>query len=95
MVCTEIKIAFLHEVIADAAHDHGVIAVAQFRDENADGEGALFAQGAGEKTGLVIKFACGGADAFARFVGNGAAGDVVQDKRDGCRAQAEVIGENF
>ena len=95
MVRAEIKIAFLHEVIADAAHDHGVIAVAQFRDENADREGALLAQRAGEKAGLIIEFARGGADAFASFVRDGAAGDVVQDKRNGCRAKAEVVGENF
>jgi len=95
MMRAEIKIAFLHEVVADAAHDHGVITVAQFRDENAYGECALFTQRAREKAGLVIELARGGADSFASFVRNGATRDVVQDKRDGCGAKAEVVGKNF
>jgi hypothetical protein len=52
-------------VVADAAHDQGVIAIAQFRDEHADGEGPLFPERAREQAGLVVKFSRSGANAFA------------------------------
>jgi len=42
MVGAEIKVAFLHEVIADAAHDHGVVAIAQFGNKDAHGKVRCF-----------------------------------------------------
>lgn len=43
MMGAEIKVAFLHEEVADTAHDHGVIAIVEFGDEHTHGERALLA----------------------------------------------------
>ncbi len=95
VMSAEIKITFLHEVIANAAHDHRVVTVAEFGNKYANGECALLPQGAREKTRLVIKFARRSADTFASFVRNGSAGDIVQNQRNRCGAKAEVVSENF
>jgi len=74
----EVKVAFTHQMVTDAAHDQRVIAVAEFRDEYANGKGALFAQRASQQAGLVVEFSSGSANPLARLMGNRTAGNVVE-----------------
>src|SRR5260370_33607602 len=95
MMRAEIKISFAHQVIADAAHDQGVIPIAQFRDEPRHGKGALFAERARQQTGLIIEFAGGIADAFTSLGGNRTAGNIVKRYRNRGGAETEIVREDF
>jgi hypothetical protein len=50
----KIKIAFLQQVILDAGHHQCRIALADLRDDHADGEAALLPQGPGEMVRPVV-----------------------------------------
>ncbi len=78
----EIEVALAHQQVADAAEDLGVVAFAEFGQQNADGLHALALKGAGDHAGLVVELRCGGFDARAGGLGNRAAGGVVEDERD-------------
>src|SRR6266480_1105839 len=95
MVSAEIKVAFTHEVIANAAHDQSVIPIAQFRDQHADGEGALFAERACEQAWLVIEFPGSGAHSLARLRGNGTSRNVVEHHGNRGGTDAEIVRENL
>ena len=84
MMRGELEIALLHQVIADTAEHLGVIALTQFRHQDADGMGATIAQGAGEQAGLIVELLCSGLDAIARGLRNGPARHVIQHYGDGC-----------
>src|SRR5208337_271777 len=71
MAGDEIEVTFLQEVIFDAAHDGGGIAVADFGDDDSDGEAALRAQGASEEIGTIFEFAGGGEDAVFGLLRDG------------------------
>src|SRR6266436_3270856 len=95
MMRTEIKISFAHQVIADAAHDQGVIPIAQFRDEHSHGKGALFAERARQETGLIIEFASRITDAFTSLGGNRTARNIVKHYGNRGGAEAEIVREDF
>ena len=59
-----------NELIANAAHDLGMIAVAQLRHEDSDGLSPLVAQRPRQQAGLVIHLLRGGLDAVACDLGN-------------------------
>ena len=48
MMGAEVEVALLHQMIADTAHDHGVVAVCEFGNQNAHSEGALLSKRAGQ-----------------------------------------------
>ena len=83
MMGTEVKVAFLHEMVTNAAHDHGVIAITQLGHQHSHGKRPLLTQGSRKQAGLVVEFSRSGANAVARFVRDGSAGNVVRDKRRG------------
>ena len=91
----EVEVALLHEEVADAAEDLGVVAFAELGEEDADGLHALALEGAGDHAGLVVELGGGGADALAGGLGDGAAGGVVEDEGDGGGAEAEVLGQEL
>ena len=95
MVDGEVEVALLHEEVAGAGDDLGVIALAEFGEEDADGLDALALKFAGDHGGLVVELASGGADALAGGGGDGAAGCVVEDEGDGGGAEVEVLGEEL
>ena len=84
MMRGEIKIAGFHQVVANTAHDLRVVTVAEFGDEDADGQRAAIAERTSEETGLVIEFLGGGFDAVASGLRDSAARNVIQHHRN-CR----------
>lgn len=94
MTGDEVEIALLQEVVLDSAHDRGGVPVADFGDDDPNGEAALRAQGAGEEIGAVFEFAGSREDAVLGFLRNrvGDAG-AVDDERDGGGREIEVLSE--
>ena len=92
----EVEVALLEEIVFEAAHDRGGVAVADLGNDNADGEAALGAQGTGEKIRTVLELAGGGENAILGLLGDGI-GDVgtIDDERNGGGRKAEVIGQFF
>ena len=88
----EVEVALLEEKVFDAAHDGGGVAVADLGDDDADGEAALGAQGAGKEVGSILEFSGGGEDAVFRFLGDGV-GDrgAVDDQGDGGGGERQVF----
>src|SRR5258706_1113169 len=95
MMRAEIKVAFAHQVIADAAHHQRVVAVAQLRHEDADRESALFAERARQQTGLIIEFARRITDALASLRRDGTPGDIVEHHGNRGGAEGQIVRENF
>src|SRR6266851_1485229 len=95
MMRTEIKIAFAHQVIADATHDQSVIPVAQLWYEDSDRESALFAERARQQAGLIIEFARRITDALASLRRDGTPGDIVEHHGNRGGAEAQIVRENF
>src|SRR2546428_6870889 len=95
MMCTEIKIAFAHQVITDAAHHKRVVAVAQLWHQYADRESALFAERPRQETGLIIEFARRITDTLTSLGWDGTSGHVVEYHGNRGGAEAEIVGENF
>jgi len=73
----EIKIAFTHQVIADAAHYQGVVAITEFRNQHSHCKSTLFSERPGQQARLVVELARGCPDAFTRLLGNRTARDVI------------------
>ncbi len=96
MAGDEIEVSLLQEIVFDATHDGGGIAVADFGDDDSDGEAALGAQGAGEEIGTIFEFAGGGEDAILGVLrdGIGDAGS-IDDEGDGGGGEVEMLGEFF
>src|SRR5260370_1780435 len=95
MMRTEIKISFADEVIADAAHDQGVIPIAQFRDEPSHGKGALFTERARQEAGLIIEFASGITDALTSLGGDGTTRNIVKHYGNRGGAETEIVRKDF
>ena len=92
----KIKIPFLKKMILDSGHHHSRISFADFRNHDSDREAALLTEGARHKTGTIIQFARGRADALLRGMRDGLrAGRPVDHQRNGGRRQAKVLGESF
>jgi hypothetical protein len=64
MADCEVKKAFLEEILLDAEHDAGEVALAEFGSDDADGVGETGAQHAGVQVGAVIEFFGGGVNAL-------------------------------
>ena len=95
VTCGEVEIALFNKVLFDAAKNLHGIAVAEFGNEDADGEGLAFAQGSREEAGTVVEFCRSLGNAIARFLRDGAdSGSVVQDQRDGGGRQVEVLAKS-
>jgi len=92
MVCGEEEVALLHEDVCGSAEHLGVVAFAEFGEEDADSLGFEALEGSGDEAGLVAELLCCSLDSFARDWGNGAAGRVVQHEGDGCGAEVEMFG---
>src|SRR5437899_12177880 len=95
MMRAEIKVAFAHQMIADAAHHQRVVAVAKLWHEDSDRERALFAERARRRTGLIIEFARRITDALASLRRDGTPGDIVEHYGNGRGAEAQIVSENF
>src|SRR5438552_7325475 len=95
MMRAEIKVAFAHQVIADAAHHKRVVAVAKLRHQHTDRESALFAERARQEAGLIIEFASRITDAFTSLGRDGTPGDIVEHHGNRGGAEAQIISENF
>ena len=94
VTCGEVEVALFNEVLFDAAENLHGVAVTEFGNEDADGEGLAFAQGAREEAGTVVEFCGSLSNAVARFLRDGAdSGSVVQDQRDGGRREVEVLAQ--
>ena len=96
MAGDEIEVTLLQEIVFDSAHDGGGIAVADFGDDDSDGEAALGTQGAGEEIGTILEFAGGGEDAVFGVLrdGIGDAGS-INDEGDGGGGEVKVLREFF
>ena len=96
MAGDEIEVSLLQEIVFDSAHDGGGIAVADFGDDDSDGEATLSAQGAGEEIGTIFELAGGGEDAIFGVLrdGIGDAGS-IDDQGDGGGGEVEVLREFF
>ena len=92
----EVEVAGLEEVLFDAVHEHGEVALGEFGDDDADGVGVASAEGTGDGVGAVVEALGGLEDAVAGGGGDGGgAGRVVHDERDGGGGEAEVLGEDL
>ena len=90
----EIEVAFFNEVLFDAAEDLHGIAVAEFGNKDADGECLALAQGAREEAGAVVEFGGSLGDPVAGFLRDGTdAGSIIQNQRNGCRREVEVLAQ--
>jgi hypothetical protein len=78
----EVEVALLDQVVADPAHHHCVVSIAKFWNKDSNSKRSLLSQGTGQETRLVVEFTSSGADAFAGFLGNRAAGDIVPQRSD-------------
>ncbi len=96
MAGDEVEVTLLQEIVFDAAHDGGGIAVTDFGDDDSDGETALGAQRAGEEVGTIFEFAGGGEDAVFGLLRDGV-GDAgaVDDEGDGGGRKIEVLRQSF
>src|ERR1700744_5410105 len=88
MVCCEIEIACIHEIVAYTGHDSGMVSIAKLGHENAEGQCAPAAKGTGEKIRLIVELLRSLFNPFSRFVWNGAARRVIEHDRYGGRIQA-------
>src|SRR6478735_11401997 len=84
MMRGEVKVALLNQLIADAAQDLGMIALAELGHENADGMSPPVAQRAGKQAGLIVEFCRSGLDAVACRLRNRSAWHVVEHYRNSC-----------
>src|SRR5450759_3307069 len=92
----EIKIAFPQQVFFDAAQHQGLVALAYFRYDHADGEAALGAQGAGQEIGAIVELVRRGENLVLSRFGNGVGyRRAVHHQRQGSRGKAKVIGEKL
>src|ERR1700678_1152255 len=86
----KVEIFFFEEAVSYAGHHFCVIAIGQYRNQNADGHGTAIPQGPGKKTRLVVEFKRCLADSLPGGFGNGASGDLVQDDRNRRRVELKV-----
>lgn len=94
MVGAQIEITFAHQVVANSAHHHGVITIAQLRCEDSNHESALQAKRAGEEVRPIVELTGGFFDPLFGVRRNCLRGGrVVHDDRDGCRRELQKIGE--
>src|SRR5215472_2308128 len=91
----EIKVALAHQMVADAAHHHGVVSVAQLRNEHAHGERPLLPQRTRQQARLIIEFPRRRSHALARLRGNRPPRHIVQHYRYCRRAQSQIVCQNF
>ena len=92
----KVEVPFLQEMVFHTAHDRGGIAVADFRDDDADGEAALGAQGAGKKVGTVFVLPGGGKNAVFRFLRDGVRhGRAIDDEGYGSGGKSEAFRQFF
>ena len=67
----KVEVSLLEEIVFDAAHDRRGVSVADFGDDDADGEAALSAQGAGKEIGAIFEFAGGSEDSVLGILRDG------------------------
>jgi len=79
----EVKISSVRQVVTDAAHHRGMIAIAQFRHEYADRECTTAAKRTSHEIGLIIKLLSCLFYPLARFFRNRSSRRVVQHNRNG------------
>lgn len=90
----EVEEFLFEESVFNPAEDRGGVAFADFRDHDAHGEAALFAQPAGEGVGVVIARGRRFEDALLRSRSDAVfRAGMVEHARDGGERQAEVRGE--
>lgn len=96
MAGDKVEVTLLQEVIFDAAHDGGGIAVADFGDDDSDGEAAQGAQGASEEIGTIFEFAGGREDAVFGLLRNGVGNaGTVDDEGHGGGRKIEMLRQSF
>src|SRR5580698_39538 len=91
----EVEIFLFEKAVSYAGHHFRVVAVGQYRNQNADRHGAAIPQGPGKKTGLVVEFKRCFADSLPGSFRNGAPGDLVQDDRNRGRVELKVSRERL
>src|ERR1700677_332348 len=91
----KVEIFFFEETIPYAGHHFRVIAIGQYRNQNADRHGTAIPQGPGKKTRLVVEFKRCLANSLPGGFGNGASGDLVQDDRNRRRVELKVSRERL
>ena len=90
----EIKVAFLEQVVFDSGHNEGGVSLADFRNNDADGEAALLPEGSRKMIGPVIQFAGSRANQFLRALRNGLSGrGAIDNEGNGGLRKAEVFGK--
>ncbi len=81
-------------MLFDAAEDLHRVAVAEFRDKNADGEGLALAQRACKEAGAIVELGGSLGNPVARFLRDRAhSGRVVEHQRNGGRREIEVLAK--
>ena len=91
----EIKISLAHQVVADAAHHHRVVAVAQLRHQHAHGERSLFSQRTCQQARLIVEFSRRRSHPLARLRGNRASRNIIQHHGHRRRAQSQIVRQNL
>jgi hypothetical protein len=85
--------ALLEEILFDAEHDAGDVALAELGNDDADGISEAGPQHASVKVGAVGEFFGGGVDTLLGWIGNGFGdGRVVEYDGHGCGREVKVIG---
>src|SRR5579863_6198623 len=72
MVCREIEISAIHEMVADATYDLIVVGFAEVGYQNSDAQGSTIAKGTRQKTRSIVEFFGCFFDAIASCLRNGA-----------------------
>src|SRR5437868_10350586 len=90
----KVEVTFVEQVVLDAAHYHGSVALAHLGNYYADGETPLRAQGPGKKIRPIVQLASGGQNAVLRLlrnrIGNWRA---IDNQRDRGRGKPQVLGQ--
>lgn len=96
MADDEVEIPGLQQVLLDAVHHHGEVALAELWNDHANREGLPSAEGAGEKVRPIIQLLRGGQHTLSGFWRDGlGARSVIHDERDSGRRKPKVLGESL
>src|SRR5882757_2067944 len=95
VVGNEVEIVFLEQPVSDTGHHFRVIAVGQYRHQDANRHGATISQRAGKETGLVVEFERRLANSLPRSFRDGASRHFIQDNRYGGWVEIQVSSQGL
>ena len=96
MAGDEIKIAFLQEMVLDAAHDGGRVAIADFGNNDSDGKAALRTQRASKEVRTVFELLYRGEDFVFGFLRDRIGdGRPIDDQRNRGGGEPKILRQLF